>query len=632
MIVWYGVAAVFLYILPGWALTSIVFKDRILSFYEKLGISAGISIAVYPLLILWFRVIRLPMGFWACLSPGAIGLLVLVWRHRKKLRLPSEWRDNSKTASSWSRILNLVILVTIFLIFLARFSAIRGMIAPSWGDSVHHTLIVQLLLDNGGLFDSWLPYAPIESMTYHFGFHAAAAAWAWLTGFSAAQSVLIVGQILNGLAVLALFSLVCRLSGSRWAGLAALIVAGFIFPFPGFFVNWGRYTQLTGQVILPVLVLLFDSLWSEGEKPRTGTYAIIAVLSSGLVLSHYRVALLAVAAALAWGIWGLWQMRKKLSAWIGRALSLGGSAITTSLLVLPWLLQFRQSRVLYLFTEEKAFQGDYDLWIWKNTSFYFSDWFLILGCLAVIMAFILRPRLAVPLAGWCFVSFFITNSFLLGLQGFAWTNNTALLFAIYIPLGIFLGWLAGWTMGEMVKKRWGIMLFIFLVLFFLGWGTMKQIRIVDPFFQMVTPSDKAAFDWIEREVPEDAVFLVNGFQPPSFTIIVGSDAGWWLPYYTRRYSIILPALYSTEKVDSTVDVGSMRKLVADIIASSGDPATLRSVLCRQEISHIFLGQKRGIVGYDALELIPEDWLSENPDFTLLYQKDKAQVWRFSCQD
>jgi hypothetical protein len=76
----------------------------------------------------------------------------------------------------------------------------------------------------------------------------------------------------------------------------------------------------------------------------------------------------------------------------------------------------------------------------------------------------------------------------------------------------------------------------------------------------------------------------------------------------------------------------MRKLVADIIASSGDPAILRAVLCRQGISHIFLGQKRGIVGYDALELIPEDWLSENPDFTLLYKKDKAQVWRFSCQD
>lgn len=632
MIVWYSFAAVFLYILPGWAITSIVIKDRILSFYEKLGISAGISIAVYPLLFLWFRVIRLPMGFWTCLSPGVIGLLVLVWRHRKKLRLPSEWRDNSKTADSLSRILNLIILVTIFLIFLARLWAIRGLIAPSWGDSVHHTLIVQLLLDNGGLFDSWQPYAPLESMTYHFGFHAATASYAWLTGTSAASAVLIVGQIFNGLAVLALFALVCRLSGSRWAGLAALIVAGFIFPFPGYFINWGRYTQLTGQIILPVLILLFDSLWSEEENPRTGIYAIIAVLFSGLILSHYRVALLAAIAALAWGIWGLWQMRNKLLIWIGRALRLGGSAIATSLLVLPWLLQFRQSQVLYLYTEEKAFQRAYDLWVWKNTSFYFSDWFLIVGCLAVVLAFVLRPRLAVPLAGWCLISFLNTNSFLLGIQGLNWMNNSFLLFAIYIPLGIFLGWLAGWTMEEMVKKRWGIILSVFLVLFFLGWGTAKQMRIVDPFFQMVTPSDMAAFDWIEREVPEDAVFLVNGFQPPNFTIVVGSDAGWWLPYYTQRSSKILPALSSAEKVDPTADVSSIRQLVADIVASSGDRATLRSILSRLGITHLFLGQKRGVVGYETQELIPEDWLSGNPDFKLLYQKDKAQVWSFIQKD
>ena len=26
------------------------------------------------------------------------------------------------------------------------------------------------------------------------------------------------------------------------------------------------------------------------------------------------------------------------------------------------------------------------------------------------------------------------------------------------------------------------------------------------------------------------------------------------------------------------------------------------------------------------ELVPEEWLSDNPDFTLLYQEGKAQVW------
>jgi len=632
MLIWYSIVAVFLYILPGWAFTSIALKRRLLSFSEKLGISAGISIAFYPLIMLWFRAARIPAGLWACLLPGTAGLLILIWNQKKRLKRPNDRTEDTRTTDSRSRLLSLLLFVAIVLIFLTRFLLIRTMIAPAWGDSVHHTLIVQLIQENGGLFDSWQPYAPLESMTYHFGFHAATATFAWLTGLSAASAVLWIGQIFNGLAVLALFSLVCRLTGSRWAGLVSLIIVGFIFPFPGYFVNWGRYTQLTGQIILPVLILLFDSLWAGDEKPEIGIYALVTILFSGLILCHYRAALLAAIAALIWGIWNLWQLRKKLFIWLGRILSLGGSALATSLLVLPWLLQFRHSRVFSLYSTEKAFRRSYDLWVWNNTSFYFSDWFLILGCLAVILAFIFRPRLALPVAGWCLLSFFNTNFFLFGIQGFTWLNNAFLLFAIYIPLGIFLGWATGFLMEEMAKKRWGTALGIFLVLFFLGWGTIKQMRIVDPFFQMVTTPDIEAFEWIEKEIPEEAVFLVNGFQPPDHTIVVGSDAGWWLPYYTRRTSKILPALYKAEKVDPVFDVGGLNQLIQEITASSGDPKTLRSVLCSHGISHIFLGQKRGVVGYDVRELIPEEWLSQSPDFTLVYQKDRAQVWRISCEE
>ena len=52
---------------------------------------------------------------------------------------------------------------------------------PLWGDSQQHSTIVQLILDHGGLFDDWAPYADIQSLTYHFGFHAFAASIAWLT-------------------------------------------------------------------------------------------------------------------------------------------------------------------------------------------------------------------------------------------------------------------------------------------------------------------------------------------------------------------------------------------------------------------------------------------------------------------
>ena len=75
-----------------------------------------------------------------------------------------------------------------------RLYVVRDLPAGLWGDSYHHTMITQLLLDNHGLFSSWQPYAPLETFTYHYGFHANAALLSWLTGLDSARSVVLAGQ------------------------------------------------------------------------------------------------------------------------------------------------------------------------------------------------------------------------------------------------------------------------------------------------------------------------------------------------------------------------------------------------------------------------------------------------------
>ncbi|RME43034.1 MAG: hypothetical protein D6791_16435, partial [Chloroflexi bacterium] len=111
-----------------------------------------------------------------------------------------------------------------------------------WGDSYHHTLIAQLLADHGGLFQSWEPYVPLRSFTYHFGFHSNVVLFHWLTGTPILQSVIVVGQILNALAPLMIYPLVRRLGGSEWTGLIAVLIASLLSPMPAGYVNWGRYT------------------------------------------------------------------------------------------------------------------------------------------------------------------------------------------------------------------------------------------------------------------------------------------------------------------------------------------------------------------------------------------------------
>ena len=55
------------------------------------------------------------------------------------------------------------------------------------------------------------------------------------------------------------------------------------------------------------------------------------------------------------------------------------------------------------------------------------------------------------------------------------------------------------------------------------------------------------------------------------------------------------------------------------------PAAL-SMLCRQEISHVYVGQGQGRVGLTAVPLFLPDELSASPAFSPLYHQD--QVWVF----
>jgi len=162
-------------------------------------------------------------------------------------------------------------------------------------------------------------------------------------------------------------------------------------------------------------------------------------------------------------------------------------------------------------------------------------------------------------------------------------------------------------------------------------GFLRQATIVDPFYQMVTVADETALAWVNRNTPPDSRFLVNGFLAYNDSLVVGSDAGWWLPYYTQRASNVPPILYSMERLSPGVDRPALRQLVLDVAATQGDPAALRVVLCQGEISHVYLGDRQGQVGFGDTQLIPSAWLQGSEDFELLHRTGDAQVWEFDRQ-
>ena len=189
------------------------------------------------------------------------------------------------------RSLTSIVLILIFLVSLAvRLIMVRDLATPAWVDSVHHALITRLILNTGGYPSSFQPYLDISPTVYHPGFHSIAAIFTWLTNLDLAKSLLILGQVLNALSVFSVYLLAKTLTHRSTAGLFAAFVTGFLTPMPAYYTSWGRYTELTGLLILPVVLALIQTWLDEKAKKKTVWIILLGALASaGLFMIHYRV-------------------------------------------------------------------------------------------------------------------------------------------------------------------------------------------------------------------------------------------------------------------------------------------------------------------------------------------------------
>lgn len=669
---------IFLYIIPGFFLLIFFKAKNQLDWLGLIGPSSSLVISLNALFFLWGSLLGIrSMGFYT-LAPLALTLVVIIsqkiFRPKKNKKLFSLNRPDLNFRQRWLNYKNghepmktadLFFLATavlvIFLIFFSRWQAIRNMIAPAWGDSVHHTLIVQLILKNEGLFKSWHPYAPLETLSYHFGAHSNVACWAWLSGQSAHKALLQAGQFFNGLAVIGLYSLAFSFSKNRWLSLAVMAIAGLLFPFPAYFVNWGRYTQLVAMIILPNLLWLVDSLINNSIKENKSDLKslvlglkgfdlrciiFLIIMASGLFLTHYSIFLLDLIATAAWFSYFLIKQGFKLKLLLRPLRIMIISFFLVILIISPWILRFKESRLVSIFfswkSEEKLIwqRISNDFWVWSHLNHYFPDIFWILSVFFFIFALILREKVGLFFLFFSLYSFIVANLPTSILPGRRFLSNSILVFSLYLPISNILAW--GGEKSINLAKR----LFLFKnkliqrgVLFFfissiLFYGVNYQIKIVDPFFQMVTVNDLRAFAWIRENTPKRAKFLINGFLIYEERAAAGSDAGWWLPYFTGRQTSIPPLVYNIEKLSSSsyLDRTEVSSLIRKIKASHGNQEQLREILKSAGIEYVFLGEKRGLVGYDQGELIPESWLrsrGEGRRFKLLFQEGKAQVWKIT---
>ena len=564
------------------------------------GVALALGVAVWPLLWYWLTLVGGRWRGWslaAALAGGWLAVFV-IWR-RKGGRMPRMVAVGH---------LPLAALLAVALI--VRLLAVHDLSFPPWVDPTRHALITQVMATSGQIVRDYQPYLPVERFPYHFGFHTLPAGLTLLGRMELPNLLLKVGQLLNALVALTVYGAAALVTRRRGTALLSAFLVALPFYFPAYYASWGRFTQLTGVLLLPILLAL---TWLVLEKPAAHRrqWPLVAVLAAGLALIHFRVFLIYLPfAAIAW-----------LVAGRGRALrTLAMTGLLALLLAGPRLWElFQMTRAMGTGVVTGA-PATYNQFPWGYVTVGWERPLLIAAGVALLLAIVpaLRGRswalFVLVLASWSSVVFL-----LLSYAPASWLINLNSAYIVFfIPLALILG-LAGGALEGWWRQRGGWMAPAYalsgatLTALFL-FGVRQQIDILNPVTQLARPDDLAGIAWVEENVPADATIAVNSWHWLGATW-AGSDGGAWLLPLTGRRTTTPPAdyVYSKEMVREVAAFNEG----AQAIEEWSDPGAVRW-LHEEGVSHIFVGQRGGY--FDPAEL------ADNPLLANLYNHDGVFVF------
>ncbi|NTV62924.1 MAG: hypothetical protein HGA65_05225 [Oscillochloris sp.] len=610
-----------LLLLPGLALIRLLWPAP-LPLDQRLPLAVSLSCIVPPLLLLLSDQIGLR---WNSL---------LAWLLLLICALLAFWpRPRPAQSASATNPLMLLALVLITIASLAsRLYATRNLVIGAFGDSVHHTILAQLLVEHGGLFRSWEPYAPLSTLTYHYGFQSLAAWQTWLTGMPTRLSLVLVGQVQSALAAPLLYLLTLRLTGSRPAALWAALLVGVVAVMPSFYASWGRYTQLGGQTVLIGLCVVWMQLLDTASEPlpawptiaRYGGMA--ALTTAGMILTHYRVTVFAACFVVVYAVYVLAtriRSRQSLARLVATGLAFGlfGLALT-----LPWLLRLREGRLLRIGTHFVSKNiGTEDVSnITASLITMIAPWHLSLLAIAGLGLLIWRRQWrGLLLPCWAALIGLAANPFLIGLNGTGLITNFAVLIASYLLLVPLAGVTLAEIGGLLRRLPWGTSLGPAVGVALATWGLSWQPYSIDYGNEIFRPDDLAAMTWIKQETPADARFFVNSFTAYGNTLYAGSDGGWLLTFFTGRSTNLPPLTYGSEASPIPDYLLHVNAENAVILAHPINTAEAVAALKAAGFSYLY----NGPAASPPTEYLDPAKMNASPFYEQVYHRDGVTIWK-----
>ncbi|MGQ9547771.1 MAG: hypothetical protein ACUVWS_03975 [Roseiflexus sp.] len=603
----YGFASLFILFLSGYSITR-RWVHQGMDFTFTLSVSILIALALWMTFLVWFGMfIRLEEWSARVLAglSSSLGALFL-WKDRQIWWRKSFWIGHSSvyTIAFW-----VIVLLSIALwLFVGR----RYIMLPG-ADAYHHTLITQLFVEQGGIPSNYHPYAPLDSFSYHFGFHSISLFFCWLFGADLLDVTKNTALVLNGSIACIAGLLSERVTGSRRSAVISAALAGLILVSPFCLLRWSRFTQTTGMLFLAasIWVLLV-------EKDQKGWF-IPVLLIPGMIFSHYRVALFGAIFMVIMGavkiFRGDWKYTRNLVL-IG-LLSLIVSA--------PWVLRIAwiqydpyKLRITYpVLGHYNALDRFEGIVLSFATNQFVAYAFILLSGMILLLRRTYKELESV------FVIWGIVmvggGALFPGITGGQfWELITALL-TLSIPVATLIGVWAHEVLDAMPGKLRLVFKGALITLLTAGIasGIYYLPNVVYTDQPYIRPGDMVTMEWIKNNIPENALFMVESLPidwSPGW--MVGVDSGYWIPLLAGRASTLPPMIYPVEWVNRSRLSGGIEVMYKMRSEQGTGSVPASQILSEYGVTHV-------MVNYEH-NLIQSAWLSD-PGLEEVYRYDRGKI-------
>lgn len=583
--------------LPGLALLLRMAPAAGTTALERFTLSVGLSLSLLPLLYLWATTANMRLSAWLLWALLLISLLITLVSHRRVgvITVPFVAAN-----AMWYSAIAGCTAVTLWL----RFEQIRSLALPVWVDSLHHALLIRVVVEQGAAPFTLRPYLPVDSLTYHWGYHVVVAAAAQLAGWHVPrdlpEGLLWTGQIMSAAMVPAYAALAVRLWRRPVAGAVAALVVGLASVMPAFYLSWGRYTLLAGMLMLPAALIAMDEVCRRPGIPSAGLFALLV---AGLSLVHFAVFALVLTACVARLLIGPATIPwRRAAGWMVVAI---GSALA---LTAPWVLMLARQALPGTGSSAMHIAGNlnYNALPTELLRAGTNNMLLALAGTGALLALRQRRLAAAWLPGWCALATLLANPVAIGLPYLSFITNELLTITMFAPLALLIaGGVAAYDACAPQHGWRALAHHMVLATLALGvalWGADRWRTIVRADTVLAGVADRAAIEWIARATPPDARFVV-GTAGWLFDVDRGVDGGWWILPLAGRQVSTPPVVYNYGAPAAVAAVKRDTAWLRDHGAVA-TAAQLAAFMRDRSYSYVYTSERPGAIRAGALRGSP----------------------------